>query len=476
MTIPTITSIASQPATLTAKHDAGSERTGFEDILASHQANNEDKPLTHTPQFLKGGGSTSFPRSIWREHGADEACCTHVCSQQAQVGLPLLAPSERAHSAHDHNKSEDSTALAIVVHSVMATAAQAAEHFSPAGKTEESTETLQNFMDANLKQGNTRPTHTGPLDGLLPLALAATHTNAVSTTDHAPLAHNMANSAASLTEQAYKPRLASHVLRRDTVADGETTAGALRAVTLMQTRLETALSDPAMTSLTDVMEALENMAERGAQSASGGFTDHQPSVAGSTAAMGDDILRTNDAPIPGGSATILTTAAPGAPTMSASSAPPNLPVVVAASLGSPAWAPEFSRQLTALAQRNHGTLQSVDLRLNPPELGPLHITLQVHDKVAQALIVSAHASVRQAVEQALPQLQQQLWQAGLTLGHTSVSNFGQESRAFSEHDQRNDQAAIQKPDTPDASDGSVATSLNQTRVPQSSDALVDTYA
>ncbi len=474
MTIPTITSIASQPATLTAKHDAGSQQTAFEDILANHQTNNEDKPSVHTPRF-KNGGATSFPGPLWREHRADEACSTDGCSQQAQVGLPLLAPSERAHSAHGHNKSEESTALAIAVHSVIATTARAAEQPSPTCKTEKSPEALQTFKETKLKHVNSMPTSGGPMNGSSSLALATPHTDAVSTTDLAPPSHNMAKSAALLAEQTYKPRLASHVLRRDTTADGETTAGALRAVTLMQTRLETALSDPAMTSLTDVMEALENMAERGAQSASGGFTDRQPSVTGSTAAMDDDILPTNDVPIPGSSATILPTAAPAAPTMSASSAPPNLPVVVAPSLGSPAWAPEFSRQLTALAHRNHGTLQSVDLRLNPPELGPLHITLQVHDKVAQALIVSAHASVRHAVEQALPQLQQQLAQAGLTLGQTSVSDFGQESRAFSEHDQRNDQAAIQKPDTPDASDGSVASAPNQTRGRQSTDALVDTY-
>ena len=40
--------------------------------------------------------------------------------------------------------------------------------------------------------------------------------------------------------------------------------------------------------------------------------------------------------------------------------------------------------------------------------------------MASASFVSAHASVRQAIETALPQLQQALAQAGISLGQTSV--------------------------------------------------------
>lgn len=476
MTLPTITFIASQPVTLTAKHDSGSAQTGFDDVLASHQANTDDKPLMHTPRFFRGGGGTSFPEPVWREHGADETCSTDTSCPQAQVGLPLLPAFERAHSVHAHNKPEERTSLAIAIHSAIATAARAAQQPSPTGKTEQPAEALQTFREARMNHADTTPTHGGGMAELLPGALAATHTDAVSIAGQSLLAHNGANSVAPLAEHAYKPRLASQTMRRDAVPDGETTAGALRAVTLMQTRLETALSDPAMTSLTDAMDALEYMAARRAPSASDWPTDRQPNVAAGTTAVEDGISRADGAPLPDNTATTLPPAGPGASTLSAPSASANLPVAVAASLGSPVWAHEFSRQLTALAQRNHGSLQSVDLRLNPPELGPLHITLQVHDKVAQALIVSAHASVRQMVEQALPQLQQQLAQAGLTLGHASVSDFGQAGTAFGEQDQQNDQAVMQKPDTADVAERSVASTPNETRRPQSPDALVDTYA
>ncbi|MCI1737512.1 MAG: flagellar hook-length control protein FliK [Pseudomonas veronii] len=45
----------------------------------------------------------------------------------------------------------------------------------------------------------------------------------------------------------------------------------------------------------------------------------------------------------------------------------------------------------------------MDLRLHPAELGPLSISLNLNDGTTQAQFQAAHASVRAAVEQALPQ-------------------------------------------------------------------------
>lgn len=99
-------------------------------------------------------------------------------------------------------------------------------------------------------------------------------------------------------------------------------------------------------------------------------------------------------------------------------------------LSSPTWATDFSRQFVTLAQGNPTQFHAAELRLDPPDLGPVRITLHISDSVAQAVFVSPHAVVRQTIENALPQLQQQLAQAGLSLGQANVSDQQPSQQGF----------------------------------------------
>ena len=60
------------------------------------------------------------------------------------------------------------------------------------------------------------------------------------------------------------------------------------------------------------------------------------------------------------------------------------------------------------------------MQLNPAELGPLSISLKFGEQGAQAHFLSAHAQVRQVLEQAIPQLREALAEQGISLGETSV--------------------------------------------------------
>jgi len=111
-------------------------------------------------------------------------------------------------------------------------------------------------------------------------------------------------------------------------------------------------------------------------------------------------------------------AAPGAHASPLVAGAPAVPVP----LGDPAWPADFSRQVLTLIQDGRNGAHTAELRLNPPDLGPVRIVLHVSDSVTQALFVSPHAPVRHALENALPQLQQQLAQAGLSLGQADVSD------------------------------------------------------
>lgn len=98
-----------------------------------------------------------------------------------------------------------------------------------------------------------------------------------------------------------------------------------------------------------------------------------------------------------------------------------LPATVHPPVGTPDWGAAVSQQVLFAAQ---GQQQLATLHLNPPQLGPLEVHLQLHDGLVQAQFVSAHAVVRQAVEAALPQLRDLLGSAGLSLSQASVSPQG----------------------------------------------------
>ncbi|TGD73148.1 hypothetical protein E4634_12795 [Mangrovimicrobium sediminis] len=104
---------------------------------------------------------------------------------------------------------------------------------------------------------------------------------------------------------------------------------------------------------------------------------------------------------------------------STSSAPaPAGAAQVQALFGSDAWSQDFEDQLVGMALRGE---RQISLHLNPRELGPLVVELTMVDKQAQLHFVTGHQNVRQAVEQALPQLREALDQQGIALGDANVS-------------------------------------------------------
>lgn len=149
-------------------------------------------------------------------------------------------------------------------------------------------------------------------------------------------------------------------------------------------------------------------------------------------------------------------------------------VELAQPLSSPQWAPEFGRQFVSLIRAGENGSQIAELRLDPPELGPLRVTINLNDNVIQAVFTSSHASVRNAVEQALPQLQQQLAQEGLSLGQASV---GQHSDHPGQASADSDAQGGKAPGFHGVHSGSVAADNPVgTSRPRAPDALVDVYA
>jgi flagellar hook-length control protein FliK len=91
---------------------------------------------------------------------------------------------------------------------------------------------------------------------------------------------------------------------------------------------------------------------------------------------------------------------------------------LAPTVGSTAWSQALGDKVVWMAA---GAQQTASLTLNPPNLGPLQVVLNVSNDQATASFFAAQPEVRQALEAALPKLREMMNEAGIQLGHTSVS-------------------------------------------------------
>lgn len=91
---------------------------------------------------------------------------------------------------------------------------------------------------------------------------------------------------------------------------------------------------------------------------------------------------------------------------------------LAPSVGTAAWGQALGDKLVWMAA---GTQQTASLTLNPPNLGPLQVVLNISNDQATASFFSAQPEVRQALEAAFPRLREMMNEAGIQLGQATVS-------------------------------------------------------
>ncbi|HEY8606477.1 MAG TPA: flagellar hook-length control protein FliK [Noviherbaspirillum sp.] len=88
-------------------------------------------------------------------------------------------------------------------------------------------------------------------------------------------------------------------------------------------------------------------------------------------------------------------------------------------VGTAAWDQALGQKVVWMVA---GEQQSASLTLNPPDLGPLQVVLNVSNSHASATFTAAQPEVRQALEAALPKLREMLGEAGIQLGQASVNS------------------------------------------------------
>lgn len=99
----------------------------------------------------------------------------------------------------------------------------------------------------------------------------------------------------------------------------------------------------------------------------------------------------------------------------------------------PGWNRALGQQLQWMVGQR---LQEAEIKLNPPQLGPLEIKISMQHDQANVSFLSHHGQVREAVEQAIPRLREMLAEQGVGLGDVNVSE-----QSLAEQEHRSEQSA-----------------------------------
>jgi flagellar hook-length control protein FliK len=89
---------------------------------------------------------------------------------------------------------------------------------------------------------------------------------------------------------------------------------------------------------------------------------------------------------------------------------------IAARVGTQAWDNQVSQRIVYMV----GKEQAATLTLNPPDLGPVQIVLNVTNDQATVTFSSNQLEVRQALENAMPRLREMMSESGIALGNATV--------------------------------------------------------
>jgi len=121
---------------------------------------------------------------------------------------------------------------------------------------------------------------------------------------------------------------------------------------------------------------------------------------------------------------VMTTSPAAAPVASeAATAGALATATLSTALHSPAFAPALGQLLTLWARDG---VSQARIHLNPAELGPVRVEIQLNGNAAQLLLTAQNPETRQALEQAMPVLASSLRESGLVLSGGGVFEQSQQ--------------------------------------------------
>lgn len=105
---------------------------------------------------------------------------------------------------------------------------------------------------------------------------------------------------------------------------------------------------------------------------------------------------------------------------------------IPARVGSQGWDNQVSQRIVYMV----GKEQAATLTLNPPDLGPVQVVLNVSNDQASVQFSSNQLEVRQALENAIPKLREMMSESGIALGNATVDAGMPDQRQASQDGER----------------------------------------
>jgi len=108
-------------------------------------------------------------------------------------------------------------------------------------------------------------------------------------------------------------------------------------------------------------------------------------------------------------------------------------------------------------------VQQAELQLNPAEMGPIHVQIQIDGKEARVDFSAGAAVTRDVIERGLPELASALREQGLTLAGGGVFQHSPDRREPSQHEpvQPKDGSSRRTPGAPATTPRAIAVSAPQ---------------
>jgi flagellar hook-length control protein FliK len=103
--------------------------------------------------------------------------------------------------------------------------------------------------------------------------------------------------------------------------------------------------------------------------------------------------------------------------------PARADLIVPNRVGTTDWSEAIAGRISLMVNQR---ISSARIQLNPPELGPIEVKVNVNNDQASVQFTSQSSQVRDALEQSIPRLREMLEAAGFSLADSGVSDQGQQ--------------------------------------------------
>lgn len=122
------------------------------------------------------------------------------------------------------------------------------------------------------------------------------------------------------------------------------------------------------------------------------------------------------------------------------------PLSIQASFYSQEWGEEMGQKIVWMVKND---MQSAELRVNPPHLGPIEIRIAINNDQTSITLSSQHAPVRESLEAGAPRLKELFTEAGLNLANVDISKHSfaeqreqQKSSQYSSKQQKEEDSSL----------------------------------